>query len=184
MISTKANELLERLTLRIAGVTVESLVDGPGIRSVVFFQGCPHHCPGCHNPETWAWEAGREISGLELISLLQLNPLVDGVTFSGGEPFSQTRAAVLLGRYLKSLQLNLWIYTGYTWEYLQEDPNQSGFRELLEIADVLVDGPYLAQAREMGGAFRGSANQRIINIPASLESGKVIQWQQFTNVAS
>jgi anaerobic ribonucleoside-triphosphate reductase activating protein len=172
------------LKFRIAGVTVESLVDGPGIRSVVFFQGCPHHCPGCHNPETWAWEAGREILGSDLISLLQLNPLVDGVTFSGGEPFSQASAAVVLGKYLKSLHLNLWIYTGYMWEYLRAATGHPEFQELLAIADVLVDGPYLAQAREPGGIFRGSANQRMINVPASLESGKVIQWQLFTNVAS
>ncbi|MCL6588522.1 MAG: anaerobic ribonucleoside-triphosphate reductase activating protein [Firmicutes bacterium] len=176
MVST-VDKPLERCKLKIAGITAESLVDGPGIRGVVFFQGCPHRCPGCHNPETWDWNGGREMSGLEVIAGLNLNPLVEGVTFSGGEPFSQAAGAVLLGRYLKSVNLNLWIYTGYTWEYLTDLQRGKEFQELLEITDVLVDGPYLEQSRAPVGTFKGSANQRIINVPASLESGRIILWQ-------
>lgn len=168
--------IIDNLRVRIAGVAVESVVDGPGLRSTVFFQGCPHACPGCHNPETWDPGGGKEIDLTELLGLLKLNPLISGVTFSGGEPFSQAIPAARLGSYLKTLGLNLWVYTGYTWDFLVKNSNDRGFKELLDSADVVVDGPFLNEARTFGLPFRGSSNQRLIKVRESIDSGKIIEW--------
>lgn len=162
---------------RIAGVTTESVVDGPGIRSTIFFQGCPHACPGCHNPDTWRLDGGKEIKVADVIKLLKINPLVSGVTFSGGEPFQQAQVAVALGRYLRELGLNLWVYTGYTWEFLLANLDRPGYKELLELTEVLVDGPFIREKQDLGLLFRGSANQRLINVQESLAKGTVVTWQ-------
>lgn len=162
--------------VRIAGVATESVVDGPGIRSTIFFQGCGHACPGCHNPETWDPDGGRQVTLVELLNLLKLNPLVSGVTFSGGEPFLQAGPAAVLGNYLRKLGLNLWVYTGYTWEELMDQPDHPEYQALLEIAAVVVDGPFQQQVKDPGLPFRGSTNQRLIDAPASLAAGRVVTW--------
>lgn len=163
--------------VRIAGVTTESVVDGPGVRSTIFFQGCPHACPGCHNPETWRSDGGKEFSPIELIQLLDLNPLVTGVTFSGGEPFQQAPVAAALGNRLRKLGLNIWVYTGFTWEFLMVNLDRPGYKELLELAEVLIDGPFIREQRDLSLLFRGSANQRLIKVAESLDLGRIVLWQ-------
>jgi anaerobic ribonucleoside-triphosphate reductase activating protein len=169
-------ELKSVMLVRIAGVVNESVVDGPGIRSVIFFQGCPHACPGCHNPETWDFQGGREFSVSDLIQSLKLTPLISGVTFSGGEPFGQAKAVSALGASLKALGLNLWIYTGFIWEQLLINLKKPGYAELINLADVVVDGPFQQEHKRSDLPFRGSANQRLIRVKASLTSGKVVEW--------
>lgn len=169
--------MADQKVARIAGVTTESIVDGPGIRGTIFFQGCPHACPGCHNLETWRNDGGKEIVISDIIGLLNLNPLVTGVTFSGGEPFQQAPAAAALGKLLRELGLNLWVYTGYTWEFLLNNLNRPGYQELLNLAEVLVDGPFVLEQRDLSLLFRGSANQRLIKVAESLDLGKIVLWR-------
>lgn len=155
----------ETLNIRIAGISTESVCDGPGLRSVVFFQGCKHHCPACHNPQTWPLDGGRMLSISQCFTELKLNPLISGVTFSGGEPFLQLEAALGLAQMIKNANRSLWIYTGYLWEELIE--NRKAL-VLLRITDVLVDGPYLEQFFQPGLQFRGSSNQRLIDVQKSI----------------
>jgi anaerobic ribonucleoside-triphosphate reductase activating protein len=169
-------ELKSVMQVRIAGVVNESVVDGPGIRTVIFFQGCPHACPGCHNPETWNFRGGRELSVSDLIRSLKVTPLISGVTFSGGEPFGQAEVASALGASLKALGLNLWVYTGFLWEQLLNNLKKPGYAELINLADVVVDGPFQQELKRSDLSFRGSANQRLIRVKASLNDGKVVEW--------
>jgi len=164
------------MKLRIAGLTKESVVDGPGIRFVVFVQGCPHHCPGCHNPETLDFAGGEEITVDELFVQIRDTRLLQGVTFSGGEPFAQAAALAYLGKKVKELGLDIVTYTGYTFEEVLDmaEKNQE-VRDLLEISDLLVDGPYLAEERDLSIAFRGSRNQRIISVAESLKAKQAVE---------
>lgn len=162
-------------TFRIAGKIPESIVDGPGIRYVIFAQGCPRHCPGCHNPDTLPFEGGEEADPETILAEIKKNPLLDGVTFSGGEPFSQSAALAELAGRIRELGLNIMTYTGYTLEELQEGQNENkGWKELLEKTDILVDGPFDQTQKSLLLKFRGSANQRLIDVPASIHEGKVI----------
>jgi anaerobic ribonucleoside-triphosphate reductase activating protein len=164
------------MKLRIAGCTEESVVDGPGIRFVVFAQGCPHQCPGCHNPETWDLAGGEEITVDELFSQIRDARLLQGVTFSGGEPFVQAAALACLGRNVKSLGLDIVTYTGYTFEEITKmAEHDKDIKNLLELSDLLVDGPYLAAERDLGIPFRGSRNQRIISVAESLQKNCVVE---------
>ena len=156
--------------LRIAGTVGESIVDGPGIRYVIFTQGCPHGCPGCHNPETHDFAGGREIDAETLLAEIRRNGLVSGVTFSGGEPFEQAEALLPLARQLKADGRHLMAYSGYTYEQLIAD-SRAGVRGLLEQLDLLVDGRYEAEHRSLELRFRGSTNQRVLDVPASLAEG-------------
>lgn len=157
------------MKVRIAGVTDESVTDGPGLRLTLFFQGCPHACPGCHNPQTWSFSGGQEFDVDVLISTLYITPLLSGVTFSGGEPFAQAEAAARIAAFVKSRSLNLWVYTGYVWEKLLTDIEKPGYRELIDFADIIVDGPYKKELRSLTLPYRGSTNQRIIWVKQSLE---------------
>ena len=154
-----------RETLRLAGITDESIVDGPGLRYVVFVQGCPHRCEGCHNPRTRDPSGGYEIGAAELISCLQKNmrdnPLIGGVTLSGGEPFAQARPLLPFARRVREAGLDLWIYTGWTiGEILsRRDPYETA---LLCQADTLVDGRFEIGKMTLEIPFIGSSNQRII----------------------
>lgn len=160
--------------LRVAGFADDSIVDGPGIRLTVFFQGCPHHCPGCQNPETWAMEGGTLFTPQEILQRVQRNPLVKGVTLSGGEPFAQAEENAVLARLLKEAGYEVAAYSGYTFEQLLAGtPAQ---RELLGQLDILIDGPYLEKERSLELLFRGSRNQRILNVPDSLATGKAV-WE-------
>ena len=162
--------------LRLAGLVEDSITDGPGLRLAVFVQGCPHHCEGCHNPETWSFDGGYDGSAEEIFSRLRRNPILSGVTFSGGEPFSQAAELVPLARRIKDAGYELAVYTGFTFEELLASPDEA-VRALLELADVLVDGPFEKANRNLDLKFRGSANQRIIDVKRSLASGTVILEQ-------
>ena len=157
-------------TLCISGVIPESIVDGPGIRYTLFVQGCPHHCPGCHNPQTHPFEGGliRTLDSIE--QDIRQNPLISGVTFSGGEPMCQAGPLAELARRLKSAGKNIICYTGYTFEQLMErqDPEQL---DLIAQCRYLIDGPFLMEKKSMMVKFRGSTNQRILDAAASLAAG-------------
>ena len=154
--------------VNMAGLVRDSIVDGPGLRTVLFVQGCPHHCPGCHNPETWAFSGGTPMEEERLLEIIRENPLCRGVTFSGGEPFAQAEGLFRLGRMLKESGYEVASYTGYTFEQLLEGTEQQ--KALLGILDVLIDGPFVLEERTLELNFRGSRNQRILNVPESLRA--------------
>ncbi len=166
-----------REKVRIAGVVKESVVDGPGLRAVVFFQGCPHRCPGCHNPGTWDPNGGYETTPEEIWAALEYdqNPLLSGITITGGEPLLQPAAALTLARMVQARGGNVMLYTGYTWEEVIAFPSGT-VRELLNHLELLVDGPFLQDEKEAGLVFRGSRNQRIIKVQPSLASGEIVLW--------
>ncbi|HIE12540.1 MAG TPA: anaerobic ribonucleoside-triphosphate reductase activating protein [Desulfotomaculum sp.] len=155
-----------QVRLRIAGIVRESVVDGPGLRYVIFAQGCPHRCPGCHNPETWDPAGGYDVTVDEIVADVERNPLTRGVTFSGGEPFSQAAAFASLGRLLKDKGYDIVTYTGYTYEQLRAK-GEEAVQDLLEMTDILIDGPFILAERDITLPFRGSRNQRIIDVRAS-----------------
>ncbi len=159
--------------LRLAGLVGDSIVDGPGIRVAVFTQGCPHHCEGCHNPQSWDFDGGYEMDIAAVFEKICSNPLVRGVTFTGGEPFCQAEGLVELARLIKSRGLELAIYTGYEFEKLLTMNNET-VNSLIELADVIVDGPFIKSRRNLDLKFRGSENQRIINVKKTLQNGSVV----------
>ena len=162
--------------LRLAGVIRESIVDGPGIRFTVFVQGCPHRCPGCHNPQSHDFEGGRDCSIEKLMQEIQRDPLLQGVTFSGGEPFCQAQALADLGPRIKhECNFDLIVYTGYTYEQLcQGLTEHPEWKELLDITDYLVDGPFVLDQRDLELHFRGSRNQRILDMAKTQEAGRPV----------
>lgn len=152
--------------LDLSGIVEDSIVDGPGIRVCVFCQGCPHHCPGCHNPETWEFGCGTPMEEETILSIVRSNPLCRGVTFSGGEPFAQASGFAKLAQLLKQNGYEVASYSGYTFEQLLGGtPAQ---KELLSAIDVLIDGPFILAEKSLEVSFRGSKNQRIIDVPKSL----------------
>ena len=163
--------------MRIAGTLAHSLVNGEGWRFVIFTQGCPHHCPGCQNPDTHDSAGGEEMSLDHLKDLIkeQSQKLTDGVTFSGGDPFFQPADCAELASYTHSLGMDVWAYTGWTYEELLKDPKKMGF---LKQVNILVDGPFLMDLKSNSYKFRGSTNQRIIDVKKSLSSGQVILWDE------
>ena len=165
------------MQLRLAGIVKESVVDGPGIRMVVFLQGCPHHCAGCHNPNSHDPAGGYESSTQAVLDEIGDNKLISGLTLSGGEPFLQSAALVELVSEAKRRGLSIVTYSGYLFEELlllgKQDENVA---ELLALTDILVDGPYQQERRDIGLAFRGSSNQRLIDVPASLQNGIAVEW--------
>jgi anaerobic ribonucleoside-triphosphate reductase activating protein len=158
--------------LNLSGIAGDSIVDGPGIRTTFFSQGCPHHCPGCHNPETWSFQGGTPMEETALLEIVEANPLCRGVTFSGGEPFSQAEGFAKLGRLLKEKGYEVASYSGYTFEELLDGTEAQ--RALLSVLDVLIDGPFLLSERSLELNFRGSRNQRVLNVPQSLREGKAV----------
>lgn len=162
------------MLIRIAGITEDSIVDGPGLRLTVFVQGCPHHCLGCHNPETWDPFGGRYMDTQEIIAKMDSNPLLDGITLSGGEPFAQQEACTELAKAAHERGLNVWCYTGLTWEVY----HAFGYVDLpfLDHIDVLVDGPYIESQRTLELPWRGSKNQRLIDVQESLRQGKTVEY--------
>ena len=159
---------LDHALLRIAGVVEESIVDGPGLRFVLFVQGCPIHCPGCQNPQTWDFAGGSEISCRKVLDKILQNPMVHGVTFSGGEPFEQAQALLPLALALKERGYHLMAFSGHELETLLTRPE---CRPLLETLDLLVDGPFLESEKSLELRFRGSRNQRVINMAATRAAG-------------
>ena len=163
------------MEIRLAGVVPNSYVDGPGIRFTIFVQGCPHRCPGCHNPATHDFGGGRTADTDRIFSKITADPLVKGVTFSGGEPFCQSAPLADLGKKLKAAGYHIMCYSGYTFEELLEKSGQDrDIKKLLGVIDVLVDGRFILAERSLELRFRGSRNQRLINVPISLETGKAV----------
>ena len=162
--------------LRIAGTVQDSIVDGPGIRYVIFTQGCPHHGPGCHNPQTHDPEGGRLADTGAILEQIFGNPLLSGVTFSGGEPFVQAAALVPLAEEIKARGKHLMIYTGYLYEQLLK-MQQEGVARLLELADILVDGPFILEQRDLTLQYRGSANQRVIDLVKTRKTGGIVLYK-------
>ncbi|MDR0974670.1 MAG: anaerobic ribonucleoside-triphosphate reductase activating protein [Ruminococcus sp.] len=159
--------------IRISGVTNDSIVDGPGFRYVIFAQGCDMHCEGCHNPQTWDKNGGYEISFGEIMESIRANPLLDGVTLSGGEPFLQAEKFASLCNEIKAkTPLNIISYSGYTYEQIISNPT---YKELLNTLDYLIDGSFKLEEQSYELQFMGSKNQRFIDVKASLAKGSVIE---------
>jgi anaerobic ribonucleoside-triphosphate reductase activating protein len=162
-------------TLRLAGIIRESIVDGPGIRFVVFVQGCPHACPGCHNPQTWDFSGGKAAEPERIIGEIKKNPLLRGVTLSGGEPFCQSEGLAQLARLVHGLGLDVMTYSGYTFEeLLKKSESDKAVLDLLRQTDVLMDGPFIKAKKSYELRFRGSSNQRAIDVSASLAKGEAV----------
>ncbi len=165
------------MELRIAGTVNDSIVDGPGIRFTIFTQGCPHHCEGCHNTHTHDFSGGTVIDTDELLKKIKSNPLLDGVTFSGGEPFCQAEALAYLGSQIRTMGLNVITYTGYTFEKLWSERETNHWKELLGVTDFLIDGPFIIEQKDWNIRFRGSSNQRYIDCQESLRKGTAIECE-------
>lgn len=147
------------MKMRIAGIVPESYVDGEGIRFAIFMQGCLRNCAGCHNPETHDLNGGKVVDTEEIVTAIKKNPLLTGITLTGGEPLLQIAPALELAKSAKKIGLNVWLYTGYKFEEIPSDAD-----ELLKFVDVVVDGEYIEELRDLELEFRGSKNQRIIHI--------------------
>ena len=162
--------------LRIAGTINDSIVDGTGIRFTIFTQGCPHRCEGCHNPQTHDFNGGEDVTLDSLLEKIKENPLLDGVTYSGGEPFCQAKQLYELGLEIKKLGMDIVTYTGYTFEYLTEhSDDENCYGKLLSVTDHLIDGPFELDKRNILLKFRGSSNQRIIDVQKSLQQKKAVE---------
>lgn len=165
------------MKISLSGVTGDSIVDGPGLRLTIFTQGCLHHCPGCHNPQTHDPEGGSWADTEDILAAAAENPLLDGITLSGGDPFLQPVPCLALAEGAHKIGLNVWTYTGYTWEALWEE-NAPEKIALLKETDVLVDGPFLLAERSLELRFCGSRNQRLIDVKKSLAEDKVVLWEE------
>lgn len=162
--------------IRIAGFVNDSITDGPGLRFTLFTQGCPHNCKGCHNPQTHDINGGYDISIEEIVKKIDENPLLSGVTLSGGEPIIQAEKLIDLAKEVKKRKLNLALYSGFTFEQLIEK-NSSAINILLSYVDVLVDGKFDLNKKSLDLKFKGSSNQRIIDVQKSLNAKKVVEMQ-------
>lgn len=184
--------------INLFGSVADSIVDGPGLRFAVFVQGCTHGCPGCHNPESWPVCGGTPTPIADLVAQVRRNGLITGVTLSGGEPFEQPEACACLAGQLKAAGYDIWTYTGYLYEDLLAFANdssrevsshslaafaaspeaaQAAVRSLLQNTDVLVDGPFVQAEKSLGLKYRGSSNQRLIDLSATRAAGRVIEWR-------
>ena len=159
--------------LKVAGIVNDSITDGPGLRYTLFLQGCPHHCEGCHNPQTWNQNGGTIMDTKTILKQIKNNPLLQGVTFSGGEPLIQAENLIFLANEIKKLNLDLAIYTGYTIEELLKFNNKYQI-ELLNIADTLIDGRFDKNKKDYHLKFCGSSNQRIIDLKESFKQNKLV----------
>lgn len=161
--------------MKIAGLVQDSIVDGRGMRFVVFTQGCPHHCEGCHNPETHDPRVGKDMTTEQIIKEMLSNPMTDGVTLSGGEPFMQPHDCAVIAKAAHENGLNVWSYTGYTFEKLMDmRESNSDIDELLSEIDILVDGPFILAQRTLALPWRGSKNQRVIDMKKSIAENSIV----------
>jgi len=174
-------------TLRLAGVIRESIVDGPGLRFTVFAQGCPHHCEGCHNTGTHDFDGGTVTEIQTILREIDKNPLLSGVTFSGGEPFCQAEGFYELAREIKERGLHIVTFSGYSYEELQalagaQSPEGEAIQNLLDLTDLLIDGRFELALRDLTLCFRGSQNQRMIDMNRTREMGKIVLDDKYMNV--
>ncbi|WP_251861610.1 anaerobic ribonucleoside-triphosphate reductase activating protein [Clostridium sp. Marseille-Q2269] len=162
--------------LQVAGFLDNSLANGAGLRSVLFVSGCKHNCEGCQNIEMQSFCYGDKVSLKDISKRIESNmPLIRGVTFSGGEPLEHTKELSILAKEIKELGLNIWCYTGYTFEYIKEEVNKNvQLKELMNLIDVLVDGKYDKLKKDGSLKYRGSSNQRIIDVKRSLNKDKIV----------
>lgn len=161
--------------LKLSGIVKESIVNGPGIRYVLFTQGCPHKCEGCHNPQTHDYNCGSLTSIDEIVEDINKNPLLKGITVSGGEPFMQAKQISQLISKLDRRKLDVLVYTGFEYEYLLSNSNdQNGYNSLINCSDILIDGKFNLNLQSDILPFRGSTNQRSINCKESLLSNNVV----------
>jgi len=161
-------------------IQTDSIVDGEGIRSVIWFQGCTHNCLECHNPETHDFKAGYSVSLDSVKEQIRNLEYQDGVTFSGGDPMMQIEALEELARFVKENGMNVWCYTGFTFEEILElAKSNKHYLYALENIDVLVDGKFVKDLKSFAVQFRGSSNQRIIDVSKSLEEGRVVQISKY-----
>ncbi|MGE5632766.1 MAG: anaerobic ribonucleoside-triphosphate reductase activating protein [Caulobacteraceae bacterium] len=161
------------MELRLAGIVKESVVDGPGFRYVIFAQGCTHGCKGCHNPDTHDLCGGYTVDIQNILEDIRNSKYIDGVTFSGGEPFLQAEPFIAIAEKLKEANIDIVCYTGYTYEQLLESKNESRIK-LLKLIDTLIDGPYIEELKDLSLTYRGSRNQRIIDVKSSLKENKAV----------
>ena len=165
------------MQIKLAGMVSDSIADGPGIRLAVFVQGCPHHCPGCHNPDTHDPAGGYWANTEEIIAALQ-KPYLRGITLSGGEPLAQPEASATLAQAATANQKDVIVYTGYTWEEIQRMACQSpALQQLLHYTWLLIDGPFMLQHKNLALPFRGSENQRVIDVAKSLVANSCILYE-------
>ena len=157
----------------------DSIVDGEGIRTVIWTQGCGHHCKGCHNPETWSFDEGYLIDVKDVINEIDNLSGQDGITFSGGDPLYQVDACLKIAKHCKERDLNVWCYTGFLYEDLLKNDK---YLELLKYIDVLVDGPFVLKERSLDLYFKGSSNQRIIDVPNSLKENKIVLVSKYNSL--
>lgn len=171
------------MKVRIAKIIEESFVDGDGIRFTIFLQGCHHNCAGCHNPATHSFTEGEILDTAEIIERFKHKALIKGITLSGGEPLCQIEASTEFATVAKNANLNVWCYTGFTYEYLTDEHFKSNeyftkeqIQKFLSYVDVLVDGPFILEQRDLTMQFCGSHNQRLIDIKKTFEQKKIITW--------
>ncbi len=162
----------------MAGVVRESITDGPGIRFTIFSQGCPHKCKGCHNMQTWDFDGGKDVAIEKILTAIDETPIVRGVTFSGGEPFAQPQAFYELSQEIIKRDLDIVAYTGYTLEELLKSDDKA-LIGLLQNIWLLVDGPFIEDKKDLSLKFRGSSNQRIIDVQESLKTGKIVLANEY-----
>ena len=161
--------------VRIANIIDDSIVDGPGIRMTIFFQGCKHGCKGCFNPETWDFNDGHDCKIIDIYNAAMKNPLLQGITLSGGDPIYQVSAALKLVELFENTNLDIMVYTGFTYEELQEiEKNNGDLQAFLSKIDYLVDGQFVLELKDIGLKFRGSSNQRIIDMKKTRSEDRVV----------
>jgi anaerobic ribonucleoside-triphosphate reductase activating protein len=173
-----SHKLLKETTINLYGAVDDSIVDGPGIRFAIFTQGCSHACTGCHNPAAQPFEGGTMTTAAELWKRIEDNPLLSGITLTGGEPFEQADALVELASRTHEKGLTVWAYSGFLYEDLLAGAPNSAAPLLLEQVDVLVDGLFVEELRSLDLPWRGSSNQRLIDVAASLAARQTVEWQQ------
>ena len=160
--------------ISVLDIVEDTMVDGPGFRTSIYCAGCRHACPGCHNPQSWDFSGGHPMSTEQIMRIIEADPYAN-VTFSGGDPMYQPEGFTELARAIRQrTSKDIWCFTGFTFETLINNPRH---RQLLELIDVLVDGPFIKSLRDESLLFRGSSNQRLIDVPASLKAGKVVLFK-------
>ncbi len=165
-------------TLQMFGTANDSIVDGPGLRYSVFVQGCSHHCPGCHNEESQPREGGYTAQIEDIVNDICENKLISGVTLTGGEPLEQAEGCLELAKILKEKGYNLWVYSGYLYEDILEGKPSPAARDLIDVCDVLVDGPFVQALNSYELKWKGSSNQRVIDLNETRKQGSIVLWQE------
>ena len=164
--------------IRLAGIAENSLVNGKGLRKVFFSQGCSHHCEGCFNQHTWEFSGGRMFDMDELVQKVKDEPFLDGVTFSGGDPFQQADKFAYLAKKLHEANINIWAYTGYTFEELMKLAQTNPYiKQMINNVDVIVDGRFMKDKMSENLKYCGSSNQRVIDVKSSLNENKIILFK-------